>query len=58
MELFFSRLFTDYNLTPIVFFTGVCVAILSYGRVTKISLGDGLLSEPTKEVFIFQRLIC
>ena len=43
MELFFSSFFTDQNRTPIL-------KSLSYDHVTKISVYDGLLSEPTTEV--------
>ena len=44
-------LFAQHTKQSICFsLTGVCVAILEYGHVTKISRDDGLLSEPTTEV--------
>ena len=44
-------LFEHHKKQSICFsFIGVCVAILSYGQVTKISRDDGLFSEPTTGV--------
>ena len=43
MKLFFSKFFTDQNLTLIL-------TKISYDNVTKIPRDDDLLSEPTTEV--------